>query len=283
MNNTISFNEFVQQIDLRLVPYQNDLMRIMKVNPSSISFLLSGKRLRSALIYSSSSLVSMQSRVDLGMLIELIHAASLIHDDIIDESILRRGYSTLQQTYNETKAISAGHFLFSHIFTAILELPQLWQERFFNTLKDMCLGELWEIEDMSKKNTYIKRYMDTIKKKTAQLFVLCCGLKEPNTWDQRESSFGLYYGTAFQLFDDTLDVISTAKDLGKPCKQDDQMGVVTLPLFLRSLSPEKLNQCISKSLLIADKYLSKAKTSTQNPDWIKEADKLSNKIESLIF
>ncbi len=273
MNASLSLESYLKKIDHILDNQKNILSSATASCDKSFGFLLSGKRLRSILIYHSLHLASFNDKIKLGVMIELIHSASLVHDDVIDESNIRRGHATFKHLYSIPRAINIGYFMFSRLFLSILDLPACWQSHFFRTLHEMCLGELLEIEEMHNPNRTIHHYIQVLRFKTASLFALCCGLGDSATWNQKESLFGEYYGIAFQLLDDLQDLLFSNEQLGKPAKKDASMGIQTLPIMLKSNADSSFDY-IEKTKLIGINYLKKAKLSTKNTFWSSEADRL---------
>jgi geranylgeranyl pyrophosphate synthase len=277
MDNTPTFSDFSKEVDILLSDLLLFFSEQLSLSPDNFHFLFSGKKLRSSLIFYSHNIQSFKLKTQLSFVVELIHTASLVHDDIIDESTSRRGFLTLQQAYSIPQAISAGHFMFSRLFLAVLTLPKIWQYHVFKTLTAMCLGEIWEIEKMNVSLRSVKHYMQTIQQKTASLFALSCGLCDPPKWDDNESLFGWYYGTAFQLYDDLLDIHASENKLGKPSQRDSSMGIMTLPLMLRQKKGLSVQKAFEKTKNIGLNYLKKALGKTSNPVWQTEAECLIQK------
>ncbi|MFO7655434.1 MAG: polyprenyl synthetase family protein [Bacteroidales bacterium] len=197
-----------------------------------------------------------------------------IHDDIVDESTLRRGFSTLQHQLVLTKAISTGYRMFNIIFSLSIALVPVWRDRVFLTLHQMCLGEIWELEKINNKNRNIAQYRQSAMYKTASLFSLCCGLADHNQWNAKYAQFGLLYGFAFQLYDDLLDIYASENKLGKPAKKDESLGILTLPELLKRQYNSN-TKAIQKCAVIGISYLNKAKSLCNNEALICEAEKLT--------
>ena len=253
-----------------------EISNTMSFPPSSIHFLLSGKKLRSRFVYHSANVTSFDDKVKLGILLELIHSASLVHDDIVDESTLRRGFSTLQQQFLTKKAINTGYKMFGLIFSLCDSLTPNWRKNFYLTLNHMCLGEIWELEDINNSKRSISQYKKSILYKTASLFALCCGLEDSDQWNSKHANFGLHYGFAFQLYDDLLDIYSSQQKTGKTSKKDVSLGILTLPEMLY-FNYNSRDKAIKKCTLIGLSYLKKAESYNDNPAWISEAEKLAKR------
>jgi geranylgeranyl pyrophosphate synthase len=274
MQTKDSLDFFLDQIDHAIHSIKIEISHTMGFPSSSINFLLSGKKLRSRLVFHSHLLSSFDDKLSLGVLLELIHSASLVHDDIVDESTLRRGFSTLQEQFVLTKAISTGYKMFSMIFKRCDALTLNWRNCFYLTLHQMCLGEIWELEDINNSTRSISQYKKSIIFKTASLFGLCCGLEDADQWNSVSANFGLLFGFAFQLYDDLLDIYSNSHITGKTSHKDASLGILTLPEMLCSYyhsSEKAITKCKTIGLL----YLEKAKRYSENYAWRSESEKLA--------
>ena len=209
--------------------------KILNIDKTNLAFLLSGKRLRSKLLIFSNVIKRRSERIKVASMIELIHAASLIHDDIIDKSNLRRGNETINFQYNNQTALSLGYLIFSRIFIKILTMKGLIYDEFIETIKDMCKGEIDEINSMYDLNRTEESYINTINKKTGSLFSISCSINS-NRIIRDLKEFGQNYGILFQIIDDIKDIFSKSEIIGKPVLQDLGSGVYSLPIiyFLQS-------------------------------------------------
>jgi geranylgeranyl pyrophosphate synthase len=211
----------------------------------------SGKRLRPALALLTGRLGTYDPERMLHMAtgVELLHGASLVHDDVVDESDLRRGSQTLFTRVGNALAVLVGDYLFAQsanrcVATGDVRVIGL----FAQTLASMCQGQIEEASRGSHPEQKLTReaYYQTIWGKTASLFVLACegsailaGLAEPAIAGMRR--YGDRLGLAFQVVDDILDFVGTEAELGKPTGSDVKQGTITLPVIcLRELiSPEQ--------------------------------------------
>ncbi|MGP4078344.1 heptaprenyl diphosphate synthase component II [Pseudalkalibacillus sp. R45] len=222
--------------------------------------------------------------------LELIHMASLVHDDVIDDASLRRGKSTIKAQYDNRVAMYTGDYIFARSLEYITYLNNLEAHRVLSgAIMEMCLGEIEQIKEQYDLNQNLRDYFRRIKRKTALLISVSCELgalagdTDPHVQRQLKQ-FGYYVGMAFQITDDILDFTSTEKQLGKPAGGDLQQGNITLPVFFAMKDPafkERLesvfkNQPISQSVMeglireindmgaiaeskeISDRYLKKA-------------------------
>ncbi|WP_208560569.1 polyprenyl synthetase family protein [Marinilactibacillus kalidii] len=170
--------------------------------------------------------------------VELLHTATLIHDDIIDDSPLRRGQETIQSRYGKDAAVYAGDYLFTVSFRLLAQYAQSNRQLEINTkgMERILMGELDQMHLYYNLRMTMRQYLTQISGKTAQLFALSCyagsiegGLSE------KESRKGYYIGSdigmAFQLLDDILDYTQTSETFGKPVLEDVRQGIYTAPLI----------------------------------------------------
>lgn len=205
----------------------------------------SGKRLRPALALLIAGLGAVdQERLDeMALGVELLHTASLVHDDIVDESDTRRGSATLYTRVGNALAVLVGDYLFSQAAQACVATGHLEVVRLFaETLGAMAQGQIddanGQLAGRRRWRTLSREaYFRTIGRKTASLFVLACqgtGLLAGLAPAQVEALhvYGLNCGLAFQVVDDILDFTSTEEELGKPVGSDLRQGTITLPVIL---------------------------------------------------
>jgi octaprenyl-diphosphate synthase len=204
-----------------------------------------GKRLRPALVLLTSRLFSPGSEesVFLASLVELLHTASLIHDDIVDNAGIRRGKESVHSKWGPNITVLLGDYLY--IKSIGLSLQSRY-ERVIRLLADvsarMIEGELDEYAQAGDLRITEDRYLDIIENKTAVLFGACCrigailGLASPEE-EEAVAAYGLNLGKTFQIVDDLLDFTGDAGALGKPVLSDLGEGRITLPL-IRSLGSD---------------------------------------------
>ncbi len=204
-----------------------------------------GKLFRPRLVSLCASLgncEALKSR-DMAAAIELIHMASLIHDDIIDGAVLRRGQESLNQRWGSHVSVLAGDYLFAAAFQLInLHDMQAVMAEVTRTIKIMCTGEIRQVSLAYNLGISEKDYFQKIYEKTACLFASACkigaitaGLNEKaiNSLEQ----FGMAMGYAFQMIDDILDFVSDSTLLGKPVGNDLLEGNITLPIIYALADP----------------------------------------------
>ena len=201
-----------------------------------------GKRLRPRLLlmasrYGSEFQGSRSRLCRLGALVELVHMASLIHDDIVDDAPLRRGMPTTQSKYGKVMAVYAGDLILSRIVQSLFRDGFMRVGAYFgDTVEAMCLGELGQMEYRGREDITVDQYMSNIYGKTAALCRLACvaGAVESGCSDEVTSQLeqlGINFGYMFQIRDDLLDFISTSAEEGKPTQVDFREGIYTLPVI----------------------------------------------------
>ncbi len=198
----------------------------------------SGKRLRPALFLISADMQNCtRSIVDTAVSIELIHTASLVHDDIVDESVLRRGMPTVNAKWGNEISVLTGDYLFARAF---MLLTQSGCHKVINilasTIERMSVGEIEQLTDVFNTGLSEEMYLDRIMKKTAYFMAGVCKAGGVVRGAGEEEllalhSFGLNMGLAFQIKDDILDFKGQEKVTGKPVGNDLRQGIITLPVI----------------------------------------------------
>ncbi len=204
-------------------------------------FEAGGKLLRPAyfLLFSSFGQVpNNKIKYQMAASLEILHAATLIHDDIIDDSPIRRDCPSIQAAYGKDIAVYAGDFLFTVYFQLLANSSQTTEALESNALnmKRILVGELDQMHLRHNSRISIKQYLQHIKGKTAQLFQFSCyqGTQVANTSLRVQilaQRIGYQIGMAFQILDDVLDFTSTEAELHKPILEDIRNGNYTLPLI----------------------------------------------------
>jgi len=200
-----------------------------------------GKRIRPLLLLLSSKALGCESasRIRLGAVVEMLHTATLVHDDIIDEADTRRGRPSSNTTWGNAKCVLAGDWLYMQAFSTALE------ERNFRVLdllisltQQMVEGELLQMQKLGHLINE-EEYFDLIFRKTACLFKVSMQLgaaltndsEEPDNLDQQMGEYGRNLGLAFQIVDDVLDLTASEEVLGKPVASDLREGKATLAVI----------------------------------------------------
>jgi octaprenyl-diphosphate synthase len=197
-----------------------------------------GKRIRPALLLLSAKLFDYEGRgtIRLGAVVEIIHTATLVHDDIIDEAQLRRGRPAANTQWGNSKCVLAGDWLYMQAFKIAV------QERNFRILdalidltQQMVEGELLQMEKLGRFIT-LDEHFDLIYRKTACLFSVCMRLgailgQAPPEQEEALARYGHDLGMAFQIVDDVLDLTASESVLGKPVASDLREGKVTMAVI----------------------------------------------------
>ncbi|MBU9723951.1 MULTISPECIES: heptaprenyl diphosphate synthase component II [Bacillaceae] len=258
-----------------------------------------GKRIRPVFVLLSAQFgdYDLNEVKNIAVPLEMIHMASLVHDDVIDDAELRRGKKTIKSQWDNRVAMYTGDY----IFARAIEIATHCKEPAVNSvladaMVEMVLGEVEQIKDQFDPNQNLRMYLRRIKRKTALLIEVSCqlGALAANArleYQKALSKYGYYVGMAFQITDDILDFVGTEKELGKPAGSDLIQGNVTLPaMYAMEKDPElkkmiielletnkgdisiiiekiKESGAIKYSKKMSDRYLSKANQAlTDLPD-----------------
>lgn len=206
-----------------------------------LSYLLSepGKMLRPRLVFLASSLYPSDQNVvqDGAVALELIHLASLVHDDVVDGSLLRRGRASVYHRWGSKASVLLGDYLFATAFRLINQhnIPAIL-DTVTRTIQIMCSGEIEQLSTSFEVDLLLSDYLERIYCKTACLFECCCrvgALASSMPAQQRDDlqRYGVSMGMAYQIIDDVLDFLSTPEHLGKPSGSDLLEGNITLPVI----------------------------------------------------
>lgn len=210
-----------------------------------------GKRIRPALTIASHLLFreGSASLHAMAAAVEFLHVATLIHDDVVDQTDLRRGSPTLYSVVGNRVAVLVGDYLFAQAAATASETNNLRVMRLFaEAVMTLCNGQIAESSRDDQERRWVDReaYYRTIDAKTAALFVLAChtgAIIGGASLDDAEAlrRYGRSLGLAFQIVDDILDLVGDEAQMGKPVGSDLRQGTVTLPfIFLRDEVPESL-------------------------------------------
>ena len=198
-----------------------------------------GKRIRPVIILLASQMSGYEGEraVNLAAALEMIHTATLLHDDVVDESPLRRGNRSAWNAYGSKLSIITGDYLFARSFARLAKEadPVIWKEVAF-LVERLCEGELVQYTHVRNLEMTTEIYLEVIEKKTAHFFETCTvvgGLLGGWGGDYLEGlrRFGYHFGMIFQISDDLLDYVGDPEVLGKPVGGDLREGKVTLPLI----------------------------------------------------
>jgi octaprenyl-diphosphate synthase len=224
----------------------NDLIRnslhsdVALINQLSHYIINSGgKRLRPLLVLLSANACGYRGaqHINLAAVIEFIHTATLLHDDVVDASQLRRGNMTANALWGNEASVLVGDFLYSRAFEMMVDANDMRiMEIMSHTTNTIAEGEVLQLLNCRDADTTEQRYMDVISRKTARLFEAAARIgavlgRQPAKMEQALADYGLHLGIAFQLIDDVLDYSASPEDTGKNLGDDLAEGKPTLPLI----------------------------------------------------
>ncbi|MCU9593701.1 heptaprenyl diphosphate synthase component II [Caldibacillus thermolactis] len=280
--------------DLKII--ENELERVLEsgspiLQESSLHYLQAGgKRIRPILVILSAKFgdYTIDTVKDVAVALELIHMASLIHDDVIDDAYTRRGRPTVKAKWDNKISMYTGDFILARALEIITSVEDIIAHQVLShTMVELSIGEIEQIRDKYNFNQSMTNYFRRIKRKTALLIAASCRLgaiaaNVPEDLQKKLYQFGYYAGMAFQITDDILDFTSTAEKLGKPVGEDLLQGNITLPVLFAMKEPAlkkkitkvhetmdlselqniieliKSTDAIQKSIKICNMYLDKA-------------------------
>lgn len=206
-----------------------------------------GKRLRPMLTLACARLVGYEGKrhTKLATCVEFIHTATLLHDDVVDESHLRRGKKTANIVWGNKPSVLVGDFLFSRSFELMVEDGSLKVLKILSNASSVIAeGEVLQLTTSNNMGTTEDAYLEVIKAKTAALFAAACQIsavvgERSEEEENALKSYGMNLGIAFQLIDDALDYSAKQGTLGKSIGDDFREGKITLPLILASRRGDK--------------------------------------------
>ncbi len=198
-----------------------------------------GKRLRPLLAILAAKIFNYQGDLHhlLAAIIEFIHTATLLHDDVVDESDLRRGNETANAVFGNAASVLVGDFLYSRAFEMMVDIDDMRVMQILATTTNVIAeGEVMQLMNVHDAETSEEKYMEVIYCKTARLFeaatqlgAILCNREEKEV--QAMAAYGRYLGTAFQLIDDVMDYSSNSEEMGKNVGDDLAEGKPTLPII----------------------------------------------------
>lgn len=256
------------------------------LNEASLHLLLAGgKRIRPVFVLLAAKFgnYSIESIKSVAVSVELIHMASLVHDDVIDDAETRRGRETVKAQWNNRVAMYTGDFLFANAIEYITDLKNTYaHEVLSHTMVELCIGEIIQIEDKHYLEQTVRDYLRRIKRKTAILISASCELGAIASQADEKTvkhlkQFGYYVGMSFQIIDDILDLTSTDEKLGKPAGSDLAQGNITLPVLYVKNDPvigPLLIEMLDGSISDTDRH--RLLSEIRESDGIKRAKQLSN-------
>jgi heptaprenyl diphosphate synthase len=211
------------------------------------AFVRGGKRLRARLLFASMDDCGPAAAADAvrgAAAIELVHAASLMHDDIVDRCTVRRELPALHRTIGERAATLSGSYLVQHVLTLIADLPFAVRSRMGEVSRQLSRGQLTEILRAFDTGMQPAERLAIMADKTAAIFGLACELggalsERPAECSSRLRELGAAFGMVFQIADDVDDLFASQDDLGRPAGSDLDGGVITLPLVFALASDSR--------------------------------------------
>ncbi|MFD2115960.1 polyprenyl synthetase family protein [Paenibacillus yanchengensis] len=213
-----------------------------------------GKRLRPVMILLAGKFGNYELDVlkNIAVPLELIHMASLVHDDVIDDAMLRRGQPTVKAKWDNRIAMYTGDYIHGKALTIATKLENpLIHQVLAKAIVQMCIGEMEQIRDFFNVDQTIRNYLLRIRRKTALLIAVSCQLGalaadcSPRVINALYS-YGYNVGMAFQVRDDLLDLYGTEKQIGKPPGSDLRQGNITLPVIIALQDPQVRTNLLSE-------------------------------------
>ena len=236
--------------------------------------LATGKMLRSKLILEIAGVN--EESIKLCAVVEMIHAASLLHDDVIDDADTRRGQPSVNALYDNKTSIMFGDILYSRAFTELSQMDKRVAYTISNAVTLLSIGEMIDVDLTNSFNTSYDLYLDMIYKKTASLIeasakaaAIIAGLDA-----DKYALYGKNLGLAFQMIDDILDITQDSATLGKPSMHDFVEGKVTIPYLL-------LHERVEDKARLESLY--KKELNEQDSAWIKEQMNITNALSDSIL
>jgi octaprenyl-diphosphate synthase len=216
-----------------------------------------GKRLRPVLLLLMCGLLGYkgQNRHTMAAVVEFIHTATLLHDDVVDESTLRRGRPTANESFGNPASVLVGDFLYSRAFQMMVETDNI---RVLSTLAEatnvIAEGEVMQLMNMHDASLSPEAYLHVIESKTAKLFEASSRLAAilhgaSSDIEQACATYGAALGTAFQLIDDVLDYAGDAAEMGKNLGDDLREGKTTLPLIFAMQTAALADQALIRKAI----------------------------------
>ena len=218
-----------------------------------------GKRIRPLLVLLTAKAFDYQGsyHITLAAIVEFIHTATLLHDDVVDVSMLRRGHETANAIWGNQSSVLVGDYLFSRSFQMMVEVNSLRvMEILANASNTIAAGEVRQLMNCHDPETTEERYYQVISDKTAKLFSAATELgalinAKSEDVVQSTADYGLYLGIAFQLTDDILDYTGNPNEMGKNIGDDLAEGKPTMPLIHALKHTDEATQTVIREAIIA--------------------------------
>ena len=198
-----------------------------------------GKRMRPAMVLMMANALGYQGDKHhiLAAVVEFIHTSTLLHDDVVDESDMRRGRETANEVFGNAASVLVGDYLYSRSFEMMVEVDTMRIMQILSQATTVIAeGEVLQLLNVHDPDVSVERYMQVVRYKTAKLFEAATQIAAviadvPQDVEEAAAAYGRHVGTAFQLIDDVLDYSGSAENLGKSVGDDLREGKPTLPLI----------------------------------------------------
>ncbi|MCA1037153.1 MULTISPECIES: heptaprenyl diphosphate synthase component II [Bacillaceae] len=243
-----------------------------------------GKRIRPVFVLLSAKFGSydISEIKKVAVALELIHMASLVHDDVIDDAELRRGKPTIKAKWDNRTAMYTGDYIFAKSLEVMTEIerPEA-HEILAKTIVEVCVGEIEQIKDKYRFDQNLRDYLLRIKRKTALLIAASCQLGAvaagvDESIHKKLYKFGYYVGMSFQITDDILDFTGTEKELGKPAGGDLLQGNITLPVLFAMEDEDIRREIVKVNETMDSKEIEKVISLIKNSGAIERSFTVSN-------
>jgi len=249
-------NSDLQQVEKELTQFVETDYPVLQ--ESAVHLLTAGgKRLRPAFTLLAGKFYgySLETLMPVAMALELIHMTTLVHDDVVDASLTRRGRPTVKANWGNIVSVQTGDYLLAKSLMLISKIDNPEVSRILAEVSvEMCQGEIQQIKCSFDVEQNLKQYYYRIKRKTALLISACCrlgalvsGAPRGQVWAL--GAYGHCLGMAFQIVDDVLDLTAKPSEFGKPIGGDVHQGIMTLPMILAlklSAEPAHLKVLLGK-------------------------------------
>lgn len=262
-NNGFGFNDLLpDDIKQDVLKVEEKIETIMSIKPLLIEKIgrhvlgSGGKRLRPIMHLLASRFCEYDGRhsISIAAITELLHTATLLHDDVIDSSLTRRGKPSANVLWGNKASILVGDYIFSQCMDLLVSIEnQSINKSFSSVFKELSVGEMLELVNEHNLDVSLEEYFEIIEKKTSSLFKVCMETATMLTDKGKElngslSDFGSNFGITFQLIDDYLDYFGDNEKMGKPTMGDFKEKKVTFPLIhLFKVCSEKERQGVKET------------------------------------
>lgn len=265
-------------IQLKNKPVEKAILRMIQAG---------GKLLRPAYQLLFAQLGTEQDRdktVALAAAVEMLHTATLIHDDIVDEADLRRNLPTIRSTFGNSTAVYAGDYLFVTCFKLMADYASSMRslQKNSRSMEKILSGELGQMDHRYNYDVPLNAYLENISGKTAELFALSCSMGALESGansllTKKASDIGHNIGMAFQIIDDVLDYTQSETSIGKPVLEDVKQGVYSLPLiYALENGRQELLPLLEKREALSDEEANEVYRLVHEFDGVKKAQALAD-------